>query len=58
MAKTPICPIMSSGQDIPKVCAEEECSWFIKNYKTCSIYILAHNAALDIAKKQNGESKQ
>ena len=48
----PICPLMSAGSSVEIVCAQEKCSWYIKNYKTCSVYLLAHNAALDIKEKQ------
>lgn len=48
----PICPLMSAGNDMEIVCAQEKCAWYIKNYKTCSVYLLAHNAALDIKQKQ------
>lgn len=54
---TPICPLMSAGKDIPQVCAEESCAWYMKAYKTCSLYILAHNAALDIKNKQSSDNK-
>lgn len=48
----PICPMMSAGKNIETVCAQEHCAWYLKSYKTCSVYILAHNAALDIKTKQ------
>lgn len=48
----PYCPMMSAGNEMPIVCAQERCAWFMKNYKMCSVYILAHNAALDIKSKQ------
>ena len=48
----PVCPLMSAGNSIEIVCAQEKCAWYIKNYKTCSVYLLAHNAALDIKTKQ------
>lgn len=50
--KIPICPLMSAGNDIGVVCAQETCAWYMKNYKTCSVYLLAHNAVLDIKEKQ------
>lgn len=57
-SKIPICPIMSSGKEYPSVCAQENCAWYMKNYKTCSMYILAHNAALDIKEKQGQKTPQ
>lgn len=47
-----ICPLMSAGKDIEVTCAQEKCAWYLKNYKTCSVYIMAHDAALDIRIKQ------
>lgn len=49
---TPYCPLMSAGNTVEVICAQERCAWYLKNYKMCSVYILAHNAALDIATKQ------
>ncbi len=49
---------MSSGKEYPSVCAQENCAWYMKNYKTCSMYILAHNAALDIKEKQGQKTPQ
>ncbi|MFA6988966.1 MAG: hypothetical protein WC197_02755 [Candidatus Gastranaerophilaceae bacterium] len=54
MASTiPKCPLMSAGQNISIVCEQENCAWYLKAYKTCAVYILAHNAALDIKNKQD-----
>jgi hypothetical protein len=47
------CPLMSAGGDIEKVCTQEMCAWYLKNYKICSVYMLAHNAPLDVQVKQN-----
>lgn len=55
MSQILICPLMSAGQQVPQVCLQEECGWYMKCYKTCSVYLLAHNAALDIKKKQAPE---
>ena len=49
---TPYCPLMSAGKDIEVVCSEERCAWYMQNYKKCSMYIIAHNAAMDIQTKQ------
>ena len=49
------CPLMSAGKDIEIVCTQERCAWYLKNYKMCSMYIMAHNAALEIAEKQKGK---
>lgn len=47
-----ICPLLSAGNDMTIVCAQETCAWYMKSYKTCAVYIMAHNAALDIKEKQ------
>ena len=52
-----ICPLMSAGQEIPLNCIDEACAWYYKSYKACSIFILAHNGALEIKQKQNEASK-
>lgn len=49
----PICPLMSAGSEIPVLCSQDKCAWFMKNYKTCSVYILAHDSALSIKEKQS-----
>ena len=48
----PLCPLMSIGRQVDAVCTQERCAWYLKAYKTCSMYIVAHNAALEIAEKQ------
>jgi len=53
MGTIPLCPLSFAGQEIAHVCVEENCAWYLKSYKTCSVYVLAHNAALEIRKKQN-----
>jgi hypothetical protein len=52
MSSIPKCPLISAGQDTVMVCQQEECAWYLKSYKTCAVYVIAHNAALDIKKKQ------
>ena len=56
MSKIPVCPLMSAGQQMAIICQQEDCAWYMKSYKACSIYLLAHDAALDIKQKQS-ESK-
>lgn len=50
-----VCPLMSAGKDISQVCIEEDCAWYLKNYKACGAYVLAYNAAIDIKKKQENK---
>lgn len=47
----PICPLMSAGNEIPVVCLQERCAWYVSNLKKCSTYVLAHNAMLDLKSK-------
>ena len=48
----PKCPLMSGYEGNYVVCQQEDCAWYLKNYKTCSVYVLAHDAALNIRAKQ------
>ena len=47
----PYCPIMSAGKEMPVVCNQEDCAWYMKSSKTCCVYIIAHKAAMDIRKQ-------
>jgi len=53
MSSVLVCPLISSGKEVTQICLEENCAWYMKNYKACSAYILAYNAALDIKQKQS-----
>lgn len=53
----PICPLISAGKDLNSVCAQENCAWYVQNIKTCAVYVIAHNALLDVKSKQ-AEKKQ
>ena len=52
MAGIPVCPLISAGNETSIICLQERCAWYMKNYKACSMYIMAHNAVLDIKSKQ------
>jgi len=47
-----VCPLLSSGAETPNMCLEEDCAFYLKSYKACSIYVIAYDSALDIKKKQ------
>lgn len=47
----PACPIMSIAQPSEVLCIQEACAWYVKNFKTCSVYLIGHNASLDIKSK-------
>ncbi len=53
MSSVQVCPLMSAGKEVTQICIEENCAWYMKNYKACSLYVFAYNAALDIKKKQS-----
>ena len=48
----PICPLKSAGNTIDVICSQERCAWYVRPYKMCSDYVLAHKAATDIQKNQ------
>ena len=43
---------MSGSEGNYVVCQQEDCAWYMKNFKTCAVYVLAHDAALNIRAKQ------
>lgn len=43
----PVCPLMSAGNEIPVVCVQEKCAWYIESLKICSIYMIGHNARIN-----------
>jgi len=47
----PICPLMSTAESVA-ICAQEQCNWYIKNYKVCAVFMLGHEAALNVKQKQ------
>ena len=55
MSTIPICPLMSAGNNRDVICAQERCAWYMKNFKLCSVYLLAHNAGMDIVSKQQSK---
>ena len=48
----PLCPLMSVGSQVEIVCMQENCAWYLKNYKISSVYMMAHNSMLDVQAKQ------
>jgi len=52
MAAPKVCPLLSSGSENPHMCLEEDCAFYLKSYKACSMYVIAYDAALDIKEKQ------
>lgn len=52
MATPQVCPLLSVSNEKPVMCLEEDCAFYLKSYKACSVYVMAYNAAMDIKKKQ------
>ncbi|MFI3299811.1 MAG: hypothetical protein R3Y28_00170 [Candidatus Gastranaerophilales bacterium] len=50
--ETNYCPLMSVGSEYEKVCALENCMWYIPNVKKCSMYMLAYNAMQETNARQ------
>lgn len=53
----PLCPLMSVGSQVEIVCMQENCAWYLKNYKVCSVYMMAHNSMLDVQAKQKAAKR-
>ncbi len=54
MAKNfiPMCPLLSAGLEKEKLCKQENCAWYMPSSKTCAVYVVAHDALLNIRDKQ------
>lgn len=48
----PLCPLMSAGAEIDRVCTQERCAWYMLNVKKCSMYLLAYNALQESTERQ------
>lgn len=48
MPETPYCPLLSINKEVPVLCQEELCMWYVKQLKLCSITVLAYANALNI----------
>lgn len=49
--RLPVCPLMSAGNEIPVICVQDRCAWYLSNLKKCSMYVVGHNAMLDVKSK-------
>ena len=56
--KIPVCPLLSAGSNDNRICMQENCAWYLKNYKICSVYMMAHNSMLDVQAKQKAAKGQ
>ena len=48
MPETPYCPLLSINKDVPILCQEELCMWYIKQLKLCAITVTAYSNALNL----------
>ena len=48
MPDTPYCPLLSINKDVPVLCQEELCMWYIKQLKLCSLTVMAYTNALNL----------
>lgn len=48
MPETPYCPLLSINKDVPVLCQEELCMWYVKQLKLCSITVLAYTNAMNL----------
>lgn len=48
MPDTPYCPLLSINKDVPALCQEELCMFYVKQLKLCSITVLAYTNALNL----------
>ena len=55
---TPTCPLLTIREESDRLCLQENCAWYVKNYKVCSVYLLGHNAAVDIKLKQQPQPRK
>lgn len=51
MAETPYCPLLSIGKELPVLCQEDLCMWYIKQLKLCSITVQAYTDAINLEVK-------
>ena len=58
MPETPYCPLLSIGKDVPVLCQEELCMWYVKQLKLCAITETAYSNALNLQMPQAPSSSQ
>ena len=57
MPETPYCPLLSINKEVPVLCQEELCMWYVKQLKLCSITVLAYANALNLQNFPQGGSQ-
>lgn len=48
MPDTPYCPLLSIGKEVPVLCQEELCMWYVKQLKLCSLTVMAYANAINL----------
>ena len=56
MPETPYCPLLSINKDVPVLCQEELCMWYVKQLKLCSITVMAYTNAIGLQAPQKPAS--
>ncbi len=57
MADTPYCPLLSINKEVPVMCQEELCMWYVKQLKLCSLTVMAYANALNLQGAPQGMQK-
>jgi hypothetical protein len=57
MPETPYCPLLSINKEVPVLCQEELCMWYVKQLKLCSITVLAYTNAINFQGPQATSSQ-
>ena len=57
MPEVPYCPLLSIGKDIPVLCQEDLCMWYVKQLKLCSLTVMAYSQALELQTPSAGIQK-
>ena len=52
MPEVPYCPLLSINKDVPVLCQEELCMFYVKQLKLCSITVMAYAKALELQAPQ------
>ncbi len=58
MPETPYCPLLSIGKEVPVLCQEELCMWYVKQLKLCAITVTAYANALNLQMPQASNAPQ
>lgn len=48
MPETPYCPLLSINKEVPVLCQEELCMWYVKQLKLCALTVTAYANALNL----------